>query len=165
MTDVLPAGMTAVSFAGTTTGWGTCTLTPAIFCSSNGAFTPIPAGATGTQTLTLVATINAGVAPGTILTNTATVGGGGEINITNDTATDPLTVAGLPVLSIVKTASNGGVFTQGGTAFFTMTVSNQAGSPPTFGTVTLTDTFPPGVTPTSASGTGMGRPARSVARR
>ena len=86
MSDALPAGMTAVSFAGTTTGWGACTIAPAISCSSNGAFTPIPAGAVGTQTLTLVATINAGVPGGTVLTNVATVGGGGETNLTNDTA-------------------------------------------------------------------------------
>src|SRR5206468_2784789 len=99
-----------------------CTVTP-LSCTSNGAFTAIPAGGTGTQTLTLVATINGGVVGGTVLTNTAVVGGGGETNATNDTATDPLTVAGVPDLQVVKTHTATSLV-PGGTVTYTITPNN-----------------------------------------
>jgi uncharacterized repeat protein (TIGR01451 family) len=158
MSDALPAQMTAVSFTGA--GW-TCTLVP-LACTSNGAFVSIPAGSTGTQPLTLVATINAGVTAGTVLTNTATVGGGGEVNLANDTATDPLTVGNptstpppvpqIPDMTIGK--SHTGTFTAGQVgATYTITTSN-VGNTATTGTVTVTDTLPTGMTATAISGSG-----------
>jgi uncharacterized repeat protein (TIGR01451 family) len=50
--------------------------------------------------------------------------------------------------------TNGGGFVQGGTGQFTLTASNDAGAEDTTGAITVTDTLPAGLTPTSASGTG-----------
>ena len=58
----------------------------------------------------------------------------------------------VPDLTIAK--SHGGSFTQGQVgATYAITVTN-AGTAPTSGTVTVTDTVPSGLTPTGASGTG-----------
>jgi hypothetical protein len=58
-----------------------------------------------------------------------------------------------PVLSVAK--SHTGNFTQGQNgATYAVTVSNQAGAPPTSGTVTVTETAPSGLTLVSMSGTG-----------
>ncbi len=53
----------------------------------------------------------------------------------------------------VNVASTG-TFQQGGTGHYTLSVSNDAGAEATTGTITVTDTLPAGLTPTSASGTG-----------
>jgi predicted outer membrane repeat protein len=77
VTDALPAGLTATNIAGAgwtcTLGTLTCTRTDALV---NGTSYPI--------TLTVNVAPNAG----TPATNTATVAGGGEVNTSNDTATD-----------------------------------------------------------------------------
>ena len=58
-----------------------------------------------------------------------------------------------PALKIVK--SHTGNFAQGQTgATYTVTVSDTAGASPTSGTVTVTDTLPPGLAATAISGTG-----------
>ena len=72
-------------------------------------------------------------------------------NTANNTRRDPTTIAGEPDLTIAKT--HAGNFTQGQTgATYTMTVTN-AGTAPTTGAITVTDTLP------AAS-----RPRRSPAR-
>jgi uncharacterized repeat protein (TIGR01451 family) len=50
--------------------------------------------------------------------------------------------------------SHVGNFTRGGTASYTIPVSNVGAYGPTIGIVTMNDTLPPGLTPSSASGTG-----------
>ncbi|MEU0404794.1 hypothetical protein ABZ318_32175, partial [Streptomyces sp. NPDC006197] len=74
-------------------------------------------------------------------------------------AADPTTITGgecapgqNPLLSISK--SHTGNVTQGGTATYTISVSNAANAQPTSGTVTVTDNMPEGITPTAASGAG-----------
>ncbi len=58
-----------------------------------------------------------------------------------------------PAVTIVK--SHTGNFAQGQTgATYTVTVSDTAGASPTSGTVTVTDTLPPGLTASAISGTG-----------
>src|SRR5439155_296868 len=85
------------------------------------------------------------------VTNTAAVSGGGESNTANDTASD-LTIILHPDLTIAK--SHSGNFTLGQIgAAYTLTVSN-AGSGPTSGLVTVTDTLPAGLTATRLNGTG-----------
>lgn len=50
--------------------------------------------------------------------------------------------------------SHSGNFTQGETGQFNMTVTNSPGAEPTTGTISVSQTLPAGLTPTSASGTG-----------
>jgi alpha-tubulin suppressor-like RCC1 family protein len=64
------------------------------------------------------------------------------------TALSPLT----PILGITKTHT--GNFTQGQHAFYTVTVSNQAGAGPTSGTVTVTENPPSGLAIEGMAGTG-----------
>src|SRR5207237_9548916 len=86
------------------------------------------------------------------VTNSVSVSGGGQTNTSNDTATDPTTVAQLPDLTIAK--SHSGNFTQGQTgATYSVTVTN-SGFAATSGTVTVTDTLPTGLTATGISGSG-----------
>ncbi len=85
------------------------------------------------------------------VTNTATIAGGGDVNTSNNTATDPTQINRGQDLTITK--SHTGSFTQGQSgATYTITVSN-SGAAPTIGTVTLIDTVPTGLFPTAASGT------------
>ena len=73
---------------------------------------------------------------------TATVSLGGEVNTTNDSATDAAHVSAAtsaPGLSV--SLSHVGTFTRGGTGTYEMVVSN-TGAGPTSGTVTVTDTLP-----------------------
>ncbi len=59
----------------------------------------------------------------------------------------------LPELSLQKTVAPSPLVL-GGTGSFTLTVGNASTRVPTAGTVTVTDTLPAGLTPTSASGNG-----------
>lgn len=82
VTDNVPAGLTPVSIGGT--GW-TCTQ-PAGPCTRNDAL------ASGASYPALTLTVNvAGNAPA-LVTNTATVAGGGDTVANNNTATDPTTI-------------------------------------------------------------------------
>ena len=151
LTDTLPTGLTATSISGGA-AW-TCTLSP-LACSSTASFTAIPApvapatSVAGTQPITLVASI--GAATTGTLVNNATVGGGGETNTTNDSATDSIAVTGIPDLTLTKTHT-GSAFEPGGTVTFTLTPNN-VGAATTSGTVTVTDRLPAGLTATSISG-------------
>ena len=87
-----------------------------------------------------------------LVTNTATVAGGGEVNTANDTATDPTPTTPAADLTISK--GHAGNFRQGDAAdIYTLNVNN-IGPIPTAGTVTVIDTLPAGLAPTAAdSGT------------
>jgi uncharacterized repeat protein (TIGR01451 family) len=84
------------------------------------------------------------------LANTATVSGGGEINTSNDTVTDYITVGTSPDLTITKSHTG---FTQGQTGSYTLTVNN-LGNAGSSGAVTVADTLPAGLTYTSISAVG-----------
>ena len=129
ITDTLPAGLTATSISGGAP-W-TCVL-GTLTCTSTGAFTHIAAGGTGTQPITLVATIGASTT-GVLVNNTA-VSGGGETNTTNNTDTDSITVT-VPDLTIDKTHA-GTTFNPGGSVTFTLTPNN-VGNATTSGVVTI----------------------------
>jgi uncharacterized repeat protein (TIGR01451 family) len=78
----------------------------------------------------------------------------GEINTSNNTATDPTTVTVGGVSDLTITKSHTGNFTQGQTgATYTLTATN-SGTLATSGTVTVVDTLPTGLTATAISGTG-----------
>ena len=139
--DTLPARLTATALGGT--GW-TCTLAT-LTCTRGDAL----AGGASYPAIALTFNIAAN-APDSVV-NTATVFGGGEINTTNDTATDP-TPIGLPDLSVATAHS--GNFTQGQTgAVYTITVGN-SGTVVTKAAVTVVDTLPAGLTAAGLSGTG-----------
>ena len=144
VTDTLPTGLTATAIAGT--GWS-CTLSTLTCTRSDALAAP---GSYPAITLTVNVAANA---PASV-TNTATVSGGGDATPTNNTASDVTTIspAGSPNLTISK--SHAGNFTQGQTgATYSLAVSN-AGTGPTSGTVTVTDTLPTGLTATAITGTG-----------
>jgi uncharacterized repeat protein (TIGR01451 family) len=82
--------------------------------------------------------------------NQSIVSGGGSPTAS---VSDSTTILIAPALSITKTHS--GNFTQGQQgAMYTVTVSNAAGAAPTTGTVTVTDTLPPGLSFGSMLGSG-----------
>ena len=145
VTDALPAGLTATGLNGN--GWS-CTL-GTLTCTRSDALSP--SGSYPAITLTVTVASNAG----TSITNTATVGGGGENNATNDTSSDVTTVIQLPDLTINKTHT--GNFTQGQTGATYSILVNNIGTGPTTSTVTVTDALPAGLAATAVSG--MGGPA------
>src|SRR5262249_6777873 len=84
--------------------------------------------------------------------NTATVSGGGEINTTNDSASDTAPVTQKPNLSIAS--NHNGTWHQGAVGpTYTLNASN-IGFASTTGTVTVVDTLPAGLTATAINGTG-----------
>src|SRR5450755_3107138 len=140
--DTLPAGLTATTISGT--GWA-CTLAT-LTCTRSDVLAA--AGSYPAITLTVNVASNAAA---TVI-NTATVSGGGETNVANDTATDSTAVTGVPDLTI--TSSHTGSFAPGSSGgIFTLTVTNVGGGP-TVVTVTAVVTLSAGLTATSISGTG-----------
>ncbi len=143
VSDTLPAGLTYVSATGT--GW-TCGATgQVVTCTRSDA---LAAGASYPAI-----TLTVSVAPNSALsvTNTATISGGGQTNTSNDSSSNPTTINGVSDVTIVKTHL--GNFTRGTTGSYSIVVSN-AGGAATSGTVTVTDTLPAGLTPSTQSGTG-----------
>ena len=142
VTDTLPAGLTATAIAGT--GWS-CTLATLTCTRSD-----VLAVSSSYPAITLTVNVAAN-APASVV-NSVTVSGGGELNTSNNTATDPATIVQLADLTIAK--SHVGSFTQGQTgATYSIVVTN-GGTGPTSGTVTVTDTLPAGLTATAIAGTG-----------
>ncbi|HET9408985.1 MAG TPA: C25 family cysteine peptidase [Candidatus Sulfotelmatobacter sp.] len=142
MSDTLPVGLTPTSASGT--GWSCSIAAQTVSCVRSNS---LPAGASYPSI-----TINASVsqsAPSTV-TNTATVSGGGEANLANDSATDVATVVSVSDMAIVKTASPNPV-SEGATLTYTLTVTN--GGPSSATNVTVTDTLPSSMTFQSAQTT------------
>jgi uncharacterized repeat protein (TIGR01451 family)/fimbrial isopeptide formation D2 family protein len=122
--DTLPTGLTATAASGS--GW-TCSLnTPStgkVQCTRS----DILAVGISYPAITLTVDVSASVPVGTnSITNSASVSGGGEINTTNNSATDPTTITALAV---------------GGTFNYTITVTNDG--PSTATNVQVTDRLPP----------------------
>jgi uncharacterized repeat protein (TIGR01451 family) len=106
------------------------------------------------------ATVNAGVAGGTLIDNTGTVNYKQQTLQTavSDTSdSDPVTAGDQPTRSVVAgpdftvTKTHTGNAAEGGLVTFTLSVKN-AGLAPSFGTVTLADTLPAGLSALSISG-------------
>src|SRR5882724_5614314 len=143
VTDTLPTGLTATAIAGT--GW-TCDL-PTLTCTRS----DVLASRSGYPAITL--TVNVANNAAGILSNSAAVSGGGELNTTNDSATDSTTIIQLgpdPTIAITHT----GAFIQGQTGTYSLAISNVGLSPLDGTTVTVTDTLPTGLTASAASGAG-----------
>jgi hypothetical protein len=120
--DVLPAGLTATAIGGI--GWncilGTLTCTRSDALAANGSYPPI--------NIIVNVAANA-VSP---VTNTASVSGGGETNLANDTATDATTLTSFTVGAAVSTMTA----TSGQTVTYNITVTPVGGSVTTLVTFT-----------------------------
>jgi uncharacterized repeat protein (TIGR01451 family) len=135
VTDTLPAGLTFSS--GPPAPWSCSAVGQTVTCTSN---TVLAAGANSSFTFDVSVASNA---PFNV-TNTASVSTTGEIDTSDNSASDPTTIDGVPDLTITK--SHSGNFTQGqNNATYTLTVTN-SGTGPTSGQVTVTDTLPASLT-------------------
>jgi uncharacterized repeat protein (TIGR01451 family) len=147
LTDTLPANTTIVSI--TTPGGWTC---PAASGGVQTCTNPSVA-LNATATFTLIVTVTAGTAPGTIITNTAT-GASTTVDPTsaNNTGSTSSNVASPSQadVSIVKTASPEPV-NQGTNLAYTLQVTNNG--PAVAQNVVVTDPLPTQVTYTSSSST------------
>ena len=138
--ETVPAGLTLTSLSGT--GW-TCGATSCTRSDALGGGSSYPA---------ITASVNIAAVPGAQLTNRVTVSGGGALM----TGGEDLTLV-TPVLSVLTNHS--GNFTLGQTgATYTITVTS-LGLAPTYGTITVTESLPAGLTLVSLAGTGWTCPA------
>jgi uncharacterized repeat protein (TIGR01451 family) len=141
VTDTLPAGLTLATPPGTVVnGW---TVNPAAGNTVVATRSDALAAGSSYTDLTFAVTVSLDAAPS--LTNDVSVAGGGEVITSNDTATDPTTITQLPDLTVSGT--HAGAFAEGdaGGDTASITVTN-AGFAATSGLVTVTDTFPAGLT-------------------
>ena len=133
VTDTLPAGMTATAMSGS--GW-TCILTPTLGCTRND---PLP-GNSSYAAITLTVSVAANVtAPGS-LTNTAAVSGGGEVNTSNDSASD--TVSIIATTSLALTGAANPIVGQFDTLTATITPASASGTITFYDGITLLGTAP-----------------------
>ena len=145
-TDTLPSGLTATNIDGS--GWS-CTLAT-LTCTRSDAL------AAGTSYPAITLTVNVAGNAAAMVTNHASVSGGGETNTGNDSASDPTTVTQkVPDLSIdvfhSGTWSEGDV---GDTYSLRVDNSNIGGFSTDGSTVTVVDTLSPGLTATAIGGPG-----------
>ena len=148
LTDTVPANTTIFSTSAPT-GWS---------CNSpsGGKFTcpgPASMAANTSATFTFVMTVTAGTAPGTVITNSVSIGPtANDPNLANNTASTSSTVASPTQadVAIVKTASPEPV-DQGTNLTYTLQVTNNG--PATAQNVVVTDPLPSQVTYASSSTT------------
>lgn len=143
VTDNLPPEVSFVSC--NSTGGGSCS---GSVNNRTVTFTSLAAGAS--ETVTLVANVNAGTAHGTIISNTASVASTTfDPNPGNDSVTATTSVINQADLAVTKTASPATVDT-GTNVTYTITVANNG--PDSAANVTLTDNLPASTTFVSNSG-------------
>lgn len=146
-TETIPTNTTFVSLTPLPSGW-TCTTTGSISCTN-------PSVAPGSiSTFPVVVTVAAGTAPGTIITDTATVATSTrDTNTSNNSATVTIGVASATQadLSVTNSASPNPV-SAGNNITYTQTVTN--GGPATAASATFTETLPANTTSVSLSGPG-----------
>jgi uncharacterized repeat protein (TIGR01451 family) len=133
--DTLPVGLLPTSASGT--GWSCAVASQTVSCTDS---TVLAAGGTYSSI-----TINANVlqtAPSTV-TNIATVSGGGEVNLANDTASNVASVISSADLSVTNTASPDPV-AAGGNITYTQVVTNNG--PSAADNATLVETIPANTT-------------------
>jgi len=139
--DTLPAGLTATAISGT--GWS-CTLATLTCTRSN-----VLAASSSYPVITLTVDVANDALPS--VTNTATVAGGGELDTTNDSASDLTTIN---EADLTLTMFLGSPLSQGqGFALYFISVRN-SGTASSAGLVTVTDALPSGLTATNINGSG-----------
>ena len=150
VTDNLPTGMGNLQSISAPSGWS-CSGTGTSNLSCNNGGTPVAVGTAYSIHFTVDVNSSAPVPP-TKIVNTATVSGGGEVNLTNDTAHDSAVVGlGGPDLTIVVSHLGGFRVGQPGTYYIAVT---NAGAASSTGSVLVTVAMPTGLTATAASGLG-----------
>jgi uncharacterized repeat protein (TIGR01451 family) len=137
--DTLPLGVIPISATGAP--WSCSIASQTVSCVDPNV---IPANTTYPITVTVNV---AQTAPSTV-TNTAVVSGGGEINLTNDTATDVATVVSVADLSITNAASPNPV-AAGGNITYTQVVTDNG--PSAADNATLVEAVPANTTFVSVS--------------
>jgi len=138
--DTLPAGLTPTSASGT--GWSCSIAAQTVTCTRSDA---LAAGASYPAISLVVSISQTAASP---VSNTATVGGGGEFNLANDSATDPTTIASIADVALTKIASRTTV-SVGGSVSYTVTATNMGPSNATG--VQVTDQLPGALSFVSAS--------------
>lgn len=147
VTDMLPAGLTPTAASGS--GW-TCSVgAQEVSCSSVAVLAPGEAA----PPITVTADVQPD-APASV-TNTATLHGGGDTACPADPRCQASVTSAVesPALTLSKTVQPAPL-QRGGTATFVLTVRNMSSVAASVGAVTVTDTLPAGLTPTSAGGDG-----------
>jgi uncharacterized repeat protein (TIGR01451 family) len=129
--DTLPTGVTPTTATGT--GWACAIAAQTVSCMRSDVLN----GASSYPSITVNANV-AQSAPATV-TNTAMVGGGGEINLTNDTATDIATVVSNADLSVTNVGTPDPV-AAGSNVTYTQVVTNNG--PSAADNATLVDPIP-----------------------
>jgi uncharacterized repeat protein (TIGR01451 family) len=142
--DLVPPGLTPTAATGT--GWS-CTLQAQLVSCRRSD--PLPNGQSWPE-ISLAVNVTSQVA--NAVTNVAMVRGGGDVTPDNNSAADPTGIDGQPQLTIEK-SHNGPVVPGQQGVEFRIEVLN-AGSAPTSGTVTVTDTLPAGLQLVDAVGDG-----------
>jgi len=117
--DILPLGLTPTNASGA--GWSCSIASQTVSCVDANVL----AGSSSYPSITITANV-AQTAPSTV-TNTALVSGGGEINLSNDSATDVATVVSVADLSVTNAASPNPV-TAGNSITYTQIVTNNGPS-------------------------------------
>jgi uncharacterized repeat protein (TIGR01451 family) len=142
VTDILPSGLTATSLFGY--GW-TCDQSVLRCTRSDGVLS-------GSSYPPIFVYVDvASDAPASV-TNVATVSGGGDINPSNNSASDPTTIN--QIVDLTVTMSHSGGFIQGQVGrTYTVVVKNIGGGATSAG-VSVVDIVPPGLTVTSMAGVG-----------
>lgn len=136
VTDTLPIGLTPTAPNGPSSGWSCSIAGQILTCTRSDALAP---GASHPPiTLTLNVANNA--APS--LTNTATVSGGGEVNTTNDTASDATVIVQVADLSITKAVVGTPLFGAGANRTYMISAFNNGGG--SASGVVVTDVLPAG---------------------
>src|SRR4030088_480083 len=145
LTETLPANTTVVSLTGPA-GW-TCSVVT-LTCTNNAGNT---LAANATASFSFVVTVNAGVASGSTITDTVSVADTTPVdpNLSNNTASSNVQVAGSADLSLTNSASP--VPVQPNTNITYTQVVTNAG-PSTANTITLTETLPANTTAQSLTG-------------
>jgi uncharacterized protein (TIGR03437 family) len=147
MTDTLPVGLTAMAIGGT--GWS-CVL-GTLTCTRSDALAP------GLSYPAITLTVNVAVNAPASVTNTALVSGGGEVNTSNNMASDLTTMtipAQLAVPDLTIRKMHAGSFRQGDTGDTYVLMVFNYGTASTNGVVTVHDTLPVSLTATGIAGTG-----------
>jgi uncharacterized repeat protein (TIGR01451 family) len=138
--DTLPIGLMPTAASGT--GWSCSVASQTVSCTDSTALT---AGSTY-PSITVTANVLQ-TAPSTV-TNTATVAGGGEVNLANDTATNVAAVVSSADLAVTDTAAPNPV-AAGSNITYTQVVTNNG--PSAADTATLVQAVPTGATFVSIS--------------
>jgi uncharacterized repeat protein (TIGR01451 family) len=136
--DTLPPGV--VPTAATGTGWACSLASQTVSCTDS----TVLAASSSYSPITISASI-AQTAPATV-TNNAIVGGGGEVDLANDTATDIASVVSSADLSVTNTASPNPV-TAGSNITYTQVLTNNG--PSAADNATIVESVPANTTFTS----------------